>query len=195
MSSDIKQIFRSNLEASFQQTGTRGGIREIHDQLNQMDKEYNSIPESIFVQEFLDMFMNGIGDNVDRLEKWIIVAGNLRFGVHILDDNTKEVLFTVPPLFDTSIVDTNPGHTGESSIAGHLKVYEALVSSRPMIAKRYFEVNMADMLAKKIHKPSSDSWQKYQAMLDRYAGTQPANKAEVKDKGEVKMVFSDDDSI
>ncbi len=146
-------------------------MKEIHDQLiTAAESEWNQIPESIFVSQFLDLFMNGIDSNPDKLINWITVAGNLRFGVHVISDTTGERLFTVPPVYDTSIFSATPGESMDESIAKHAAVYDLLTRNRPSQAQAYFDRHMAAVLKKKIVKPTSGAWVQFADLLNRYSG-------------------------
>lgn len=169
-------------------------IREMHQQLSESIKsEWNSIPESIFVQEFLDLFLNGAKDNDERLHKWGIVCGNYHFGVHLLDDETGERVFTVPPVWDTSFINPRANDAGIPSIASHAAQFEMLATARPQIAERYLAKNLVTSLKDKIRQPTSDAWKQYKQLLERYGdksadGTKPAEQ-------KVQVTYSDDDLL
>lgn len=172
-----------------------GQIKEIHNQLTDgIKQEWNSIPESVFVQEFLDMFVSGVGDNLVRFENWIKVVGNLRFGLHITDDQTGEPLFVVPPLYDTSALNPVPGDSDQESIAKHAAVYDTLLRARPQQAQRYFQTNMSRVMSAKFSHPKSDNWKQFQFILDRYK-VESSTEKPVEEKASTSLVYDDSDII
>ncbi len=66
----------------------------------------NTIPENVFVTHFLPFFSGNRNSQTDNdvVAKWIAVAGTPMAEVNVMDDS-GEVIYTVPPLLDTSIID------------------------------------------------------------------------------------------
>lgn len=190
MTESFSQRMRSNLDSI-----KFGGIKEIHEQLaTVIANEWNSIPESVFVQEFLDMFVNGVGQDLNRFNNWQVVVGNLRFGLHILDDKTGERLFTVPPIYDTSSLNPVPGDSDQESIAKHAAVYDSLLRARPQQAQQYFQLNMAKVMDKKFSSTMTENWKQYQSILERYNKV-PKTKVDVKESGTANFVYDDNDVL
>lgn len=61
----------------------------------------NSIPESLFVNYFLPCFL-GNPSNPNWVMEWVSIAGTPMAEVGVFHDITKEHLFTVPSLLNTS---------------------------------------------------------------------------------------------
>lgn len=166
-----------------------------------LDSEWNSIPEVVFKEVYLPLFVEGHKGNEALYEQWVGIAGNLRFGVHLYegDDPSKRVL-TVPPLIDTSMFDPSVGSAGHS-IAAHTAVYDALLRNRPNMAVPYFQKNMLAILTEKLKKPTSKYWQMYADMLKFYGydftgkpTDTPAQGAEASQSKPV-MIYDPDDVL
>lgn len=190
MTESFSQRMKSNLDnIKF------GGIKDIHDQLaTVIANEWNSIPESVFIQEFLDMFVNGVGQDLNRFNNWQVVVGNLRFGLHVLDDVTGDRLFTVPPIYDTSSLNPVPGDSDQESIAKHAAVYDSLLRARPQQAQQYFQLNMAKVMDKKFSSVMTENWKQYQLILERYNKV-PKTSSGVKESGTTNLVYDDNDVL
>lgn len=188
-----QDIIRQSLDAAFKKSNV-GSMKEIHDELQgHIESEWNSIPESVFVSEFLDLIVNGVQKGSDRLEKWIAVAGNLRFGVHVYKDDTRERLFTVPPMLDSSMISASPAGENQASIASVVANFDTLARARPAQAKAYFDKNMKEMLARKFCSPTSQYWKQYQAILDRYQKDPVTPTSQAVEKP--VMTYNDDDIL
>lgn len=65
------------------------------------NKTINSIPESLFVNYFLPCFI-GQRENPNWIMEWISIAGSPMVELNVFDDNTKQVLFTVPSILNSN---------------------------------------------------------------------------------------------
>jgi hypothetical protein len=81
-------------------------ISSVYDSLV-VNQPRGKIPEEIFKQHFLPYFAGEkpITTESKIMEQWISVAGTPMSEVNVIN-NTGEVLFSVPSLFDTKIIDT-----------------------------------------------------------------------------------------
>lgn len=61
----------------------------------------NRIPESLFVNYFLPCFL-GQRENPNWIMEWISIAGTPMAEVDVFDDNTKQILFTVPSVLNSN---------------------------------------------------------------------------------------------
>ena len=64
----------------------------------------NCIPESLFRDYFLPCFIGYITTNPNWVMEWVSIAGTPTSEVDVMDETTKEVIYTVPSLFNTSNV-------------------------------------------------------------------------------------------
>ncbi len=60
-----------------------------------------TLPESVFVQYFLPRFTGQL-QSANWIVEWISISGSPMAEVSIYDDNTKQELYRVPPLFYTN---------------------------------------------------------------------------------------------
>ena len=86
--------------------GTGALIDRITTSLAKADEaEMARIPESLFVNMFLPFFSGQRVVEEDAMPaKWIGIAGNPFASVQVFSDSTREILYTVPPLFDIDAV-------------------------------------------------------------------------------------------
>lgn len=84
--------------------------QEANDIYNMLvvENDNNKLPEDIFVNYFLPYFANPVSDNVNnnKVAEWVSIAGTPVAEVDIVDNNNK-VLYSVPSLFDTSVINLN----------------------------------------------------------------------------------------
>lgn len=95
------------------------------------------LPESTFVKNFLPYFC-GEEDTTkesNTIAIWIAIAGSITSKVHVVDKN-DEILFTVPPINDTSIFDVNNKNQaqGFKNIVLNYRLYS---NQTPMSAQNY----------------------------------------------------------
>lgn len=78
------------------------------DLLNSIIEQKNTLPERLFVSDFLPIFAGKVPlEKVqDFIKVWVSIAGSPSAPVDIIDHNEK-VLFTVPGIFDSSFIDPN----------------------------------------------------------------------------------------
>ena len=87
--------------------------------------DINTLPEKIFVSNFLSLFHGDIVDENKRLvltQHWVGIAGGPSQEVSIVDDNGKE-LYRVPPIFNSSAV--NIIENGRMSMLDIVKLSES----------------------------------------------------------------------
>lgn len=110
MSSD--SLITEDVRASFQRViddSTRAATR---------------MPEQQFVKVFLPVLANGfINGNDEALDihKWMSVAGGPLRPVDIIDES-GEVLFTVPPIYETTGIHSDNSHNSVFDIMSNLKL-------------------------------------------------------------------------
>lgn len=87
--------------------------------------DINTLPEKVFVSNFLSLFHGDIVDENKRLvltQHWVGIAGGPSQEVSIVDDNGKE-LYRVPPIFNSSAV--NIIENGRMSMLDIVKLSES----------------------------------------------------------------------
>ncbi len=77
---------------------------------DQMKADYPMISESLFIKTYLPAFFGAgesVEDNHATYLSWIVeIASSYNMPVHVCDDRTKEILFTVPAISNFSIINT-----------------------------------------------------------------------------------------
>uniref|UniRef100_A0AAU7PF67 Uncharacterized protein n=1 Tax=Burkholderia phage vB_BgluM-SURPRISE13 TaxID=3159457 RepID=A0AAU7PF67_9VIRU len=114
-------------------------IRGIANQLTQIEMN-SKFPEELFVEHFLPLFTGEVQPTMQvNYTTWLEkVAGGEKVAVDIVDANGN-TLFTVPPLFDTSILEqSKPGGESMTLIERHysrLKEFDA-AGSQQFLSKK-----------------------------------------------------------
>jgi hypothetical protein len=101
--------------------------------------EISKLPESVFIQAFLPFFSGerNIDEQPEILINWIAIAGNPTKEVQVVDDSGT-VLFTVPPIMDTTCIDYKNDGKGQS-IANIIANYELHKGQLPVVGKNYLD--------------------------------------------------------
>lgn len=128
--------------------GTGALINRISNSLEAAEQsEQAAIPESLFVKMFLPFFS---GENVveaDELPaKWIAIAGNPFKSVQVFHDDTRDILYTVPPFFDEGAFTISDRKTG--NISDMVKKVADLSLIHPAQGQNYFNrfINSLEIL-------------------------------------------------
>lgn len=134
------------------------------DTYNQLVVEqiFGRLPEDLFVSNFLPYFTGKLkideGNNV--ITTWISIAGNPTSRVCILDKN-GEVLYTVPPIFDTGILNTLDNKNRKLAEIYHN--YTIRKDSLPMAADNFLDSAMAEkhntILSNVVNQKYQKEWQ------------------------------------
>ena len=97
--------------------------------LNNVTK--NVLPESIFSKYFLPCFLGLRNDqsSVNWMAEWVSVAGTAMSEVTIIDDNTKQPLFDVPPIFNTTALYL---HKSEGDLGDIFARHRNISNNNPM---------------------------------------------------------------
>lgn len=128
------------------------------------------LPESLFVNHFLDFFSGEKPATPDNkiIEQWISVAGTPMSTVDVINEK-GEVLFNVPSLFETNMLDIAKTST-TNSLPEIYGTFDAKVNHIPAVGNKY----LADALGDKIQNMVKDSpvlntnKQKWDEILTRY---------------------------
>jgi len=100
--------------------------------------ENNKLPENIFKNYFLPVISGVTTDqNYSKvMEEWISVAGTAMSSVDIINDN-GEVLFTTPPILDTSVINKMKNSDNDKSFTSILENYAVRNVNFPPEAKAF----------------------------------------------------------
>lgn len=145
------------------------------------------LPESLFVNHFLDFFSGEKPATPDNkiIEQWISVAGTPMSTVDVINEK-GDVLFNVPSLFETNMLDIAKTST-TNSLPEIYGTFDAKVNHIPAVGNKY----LADALGDKIQNMVKDSpalntnKQKWDEILTRYGKLEKSKS--------VNNVMPDDD--
>ena len=136
------------------------------------------LPESFFKEHFLPFFSGVIPVNNKNkmLTYWIGIAGTPTNEVDIVDDNTGELLFTVPPVVNTTSLNVKASVRGESywSMLDH---HSLLSNNAPHLADSFLnkalesKINADGDVVSNI-EVASDKWN---IIFKRYGIKTPVN--------------------
>lgn len=105
--------------------------------------EYQKLPESLFVENFLPLFSGIVGSETkegqELLRLWVIIARDNLNEVSIFSDDTGEILFNVPPLNTPDVLDI--AHNKDRklpSIDDILGLAEGLSNTIPVRGANFF---------------------------------------------------------
>ena len=131
------------------------------------------IPESIFVNYFLPRFIGEIpiAYNDPVFRHWALVAGTPTNRVAVIDQ-AGNILFTVPPLVDTSRYD--PSGSGNIGLTSLLNYYERLLDRNPNEANSFLVKTLYSTITASMSKGEADS-NTWAGILRRY-GKLPVNR-------------------
>lgn len=120
-------------------------IKEIHESLVSGEKVRNTLPEDIFKNYFLPMFA-GLETHPDAsVGVWISIAGTPFAEVDIID-NSRQVLFTVPPIFERNIVDPTKPNTIPLSVV--TDTVEKMIKQSPYRAVAFLNRHLSEITFK-----------------------------------------------
>ena len=127
------------------------------------EAETASIPESLFVKMFLPFFAGERVVEGDQLPaKWIGLAGNPFRPVHVFNDATREILYTVPPFFDEGAF--TPSNRKSGNINDMVKKVADLSLIHPSQGVNYFNrfINSLELL----HDRKDEALRQTQVWMD-----------------------------
>lgn len=118
MSTQSKPPGNVNVEKKIQDfvhKGVEQDIERAYNDLFEVGKQNNQLPEQLFVNAFLPFFSGKIKDDaqLNITTKWVSVAGSTMNSVDIINNDGK-VLFTVPPLMSTEFLGIHDNIRGKS---------------------------------------------------------------------------------
>jgi hypothetical protein len=133
------------------------------------NKENSQLPEDIFQQYFLPHFSGqaSISNKPEVMAEWISIAGTPTSEVDIID-HAGHVLFTVPSLFDTNVIDAVKREVGES-ISDIYNQYDLKSNNIPSVANNFLNKELSKKLrivdTNINHSDITDRWN---SIFDRY---------------------------
>ncbi len=138
----------------------------------------SKIPEDVFVGHFLKFFTGEetIKENPDIINKWIGVARTPMSEVDVTD-NEGNTLFTVPPLFDTSIINISERSRSDSLMAVYGQ-YGMLSNNIQKQADDYI-VDALDKKSNTILKESdkyAENTERWKTIFNRYGKSERWNE-------------------
>lgn len=139
------------------------------------------IPENVFVAHFLPYFSGqDLSQGRNVVAEWIGVAGSPMAEVEVVDQ-AGQVLYSVPPIYDTNILEIANRQVGHS-MADIYQQYELRRAGVPAAANAYLNNNLADKSREivKGHIDETSVAGRWNNIMTRY-GIQPT--AEVNQTG------------
>lgn len=136
----------------------------------------NKIPEKIFVNYFLPYFTNKEAYKEDNiLAEWIAVAGTPTSEVEVIDYN-NEVLFTVPSVFDTSIINLNNLNNENARLKSIMINYQLENNNLPIVANNNLKENLEYKLGQMTTESTNTSNKRksWNNILERYGYIKPS---------------------
>lgn len=117
-------------------------INSIYDSLIKTSGEsITSLPENVFVQNFLPLFAGENAPNNATLQLWLGIAGNPYMPVNIVDSK-GEILYTVPAFFERSAIQIGKAGDTAAPIQHVIKTTEQLSKLHPRRGEVYFQEQM-----------------------------------------------------
>lgn len=137
------------------------------------------ISEEAFKQSFLPYFSGNVAavGNRNVITEWISVAGTAMSEVDVINSK-NEVLFTVPALFDSNVIDLTKRVTG-SSIADIVEDYNLRKDATPHAATKIVNASLDNRLKEiiadgaSIRKTTAERWI---AIMGRYGIAPPSDR-------------------
>jgi hypothetical protein len=130
-----------------------------------LDYPVSKLPEKVFNQTFLPYFtgQKSIEENPEILKIWISIAGNPGSSVDIIDNNSDDVLFRVPPLYNTDFVQPPTG--GSIPYEGIIHEFQEKSASSPKLGNAFLK-NVLDT-TKKIIVTNNNHVEEYKEMWNK----------------------------
>lgn len=149
-------------------------INEIHENLvvKAKTEDLAKIPEDIFKQHFLPFFSGkeARDENKNVLGEWIGIAGSPVAEVNVIDNEGK-VLFTVPPIFDSTVIKAVQDNLGKS-FSDIYALYRLHSNNLPAQGENFLTKELSKKYADTITKSEllEENSKKWEKILNRYDG-------------------------
>lgn len=140
----------------------------IHDSLVS-GRDNSKLPEDIFKGYFLPYFSGQlpITRESNVLTDWISVAGTPMSEVDIIDLATGDIIFTVPSLFDTNVLDVTKKEQGHT-LAEIFSRFELKNNNLPVVATAFLKDALDDKANQINASTSNQNDTRWEAILKRY---------------------------
>lgn len=114
-----------------------------------LEAPVNKLPEKVFESTFLPYFTGkkSLDENPDILKIWISIAGNPGAAVDVMDNNTDDVLFRVPPLYNTDFIHSPANFSIPYS--GIINEFEQKTATSPTMGEKFLK-NILDNTQKMV---------------------------------------------
>lgn len=138
------------------------------------------LPENEFVNRFLPYFTGQVQASPEQpfVNLWVAIAGSPTSEVDIIDPATGQVLYSTPPLFDTSLLDTVP-KPGSPTLGQIMRDFKNMEQDTPDVAKSFLDRHLEHRLGGMFKAPDAgfqtDRWTK---IAERYGVKPPEDPAE-----------------
>lgn len=161
--------------------------------VEELNEDLVKLPETVFKNVFLPVF-NGtrvLTDTDDVLKSWVGIAGAPGKEVQITD-NVGNELFKVPPLFDSSFIDSGNVNKGEQ-LSRLMSSYDLHKNVLPLIGDNFLYKEMPGRISSLVNPsvPNKEHEQRWQAIFDRYVS--PAQLQLKQNNGVKPGAVTDDD--
>lgn len=127
----------SNIQ-NFRDTKLAELITNIHSTLLSPESlEIRKLPEDVFVYHFLPWFAGTSTNEKINSAAWVEIAGSSNLPVEIVN-GAGEILYTIPPLFDRTIVQTSTTDSDMPGMNHVLITFDQLSRISPRRAELYY---------------------------------------------------------
>lgn len=131
-------------------------------------EDISTMRESIFRDVFLPVLACKV-ENEELLQEYIQGSGGFNRRVRIIDDNTGEELFTVPPLLSTADIALTPKDEKAPTFKQIADLAQAQSYISPVRAVENFRKNMTQrLLDGRVHRNDSIFTKEWQEIFMRY---------------------------
>lgn len=143
-------------------------------------KDLSTLPETVFKEYFYPFFKGEVtaATQPGIVAEWIAIAGSAMCEVNVVDAQGK-VEFTVPPLFDSSIIESAKRRLG-NSFADIYSQYKMHSANLPIVGEKFladaFEEKIPAIL--KTSETLSPNQARWQTIFHRYGDALPGEKNE-----------------
>ena len=172
MSDALSDSIATNLKTTISKQ-----TQDIHNALVEHHERVH-IPEDVFVNYFLPHFVNKIpiASQPAIIAEWIAIAGTPMSEVDVIDHGGT-VLFTVPSLFDTSIINVSDRKAGDS-IADISAEFDLRNNNIPVVAQTFLRTQLQRKLAIVDQKVNNKAQQQWHHIFERYGIQKPSITSE-----------------
>lgn len=153
---------------------------EIHDALI-VNHPRVQVEEEVFVAYFLPYFIKpeALAEHPAVIAQWIGIAGTPMAEVDVIDID-ETVLYTVPSLFDTNIINSAERKPGDS-IADISAEFDLRNTNIPAIAQTFLRTQLERKLSIVDRKVNDKAHRQWQTIFERYNLVPASQKAAVRD--------------